>query len=477
MKSDQIFDAMGEIDERYLISAWSRIDGGERRLQQGKRMSVRAFQGALPYAAALLVLLVSAFSVAMTVNADFRNAVFRFFHIPTAEVVLPKEEEPGQPGSLGDLNTIGNKTLGDSAEVTYLRVNGNMDWSDGVVWTAGYEEESAGQILGASKVENGQLIPLEPHVETLEYLWDGELYQIRFEWYDNNGRMCTRARDFDLDTYKAWQVLAKDGRTDLCVILLGRGAQIDYTSRPLLYNLKTKEITDVLAGCEALDSRLINEVEFSPDLSKVLLGCDQGSITYYYNTAEKTLQSLDDLAGREVWSAWFVDDDTLACTFQEEDGTYTCRTMKLSTGDFADIFSKLPKKTRDADFGLIVTGGRYGLFVDERHSTYVYDYKTGERALVEGFPFPSGGTFLSSNAAGDKILFSLSDSGAEGLGVSQIGVLDLKKRIFTLLDRRGYETRRENVISWFDNDRIAIQAATDAERSDGSLYLYLYTIR
>lgn len=477
MKSEQIFDAIGEVDDRYLVSAWSRIDSRKERFKQKKMIQTRAFPRGFAYAAAMLVLLVSAFSVAMTVNADFRNAVFRFFHIHTADVVLPKEEEPGQPGGLGDINTMGSTNLEGRVDVTYLQVNGNMDWSNGVVWTASYEEETAGQILGAYGVQNGQLMRLEPHVETLEYLWDGEPWQINFEWYENNGRICTRARDYDPETNQAWEVLAKDGQSDLCVIILSRGAQLEYTSRPLLYNLRTKKITDVLAECRTLDSQLINEIEFSPDLSAVLLSCNQGSDYYYYNMAGRTLKSLRELTGRDVWSAWFLDDNTIGCTFKEADGTYTCRAIAMPSGDSVEIYTGMREKNRDTDFGLIFTGGRYGLFVDENRNTYVCDYKTGERALVEGFQYPSGNTFTSRNEAGNKILFSLSDDNAEGLGVSQIGILDLEKRSFTLLDREGYETRREISIGWFDNDRVAIQAATDAERTDSSLYLYIYAIK
>ena len=114
--------------------------------------------------------------------------------------------------------------------------------------------------------------------------------------------------------------------------------------------------------------------------------------------------------------------------------------------------------------------------MDREHNTYVYDCRTGERTPVEGFQYPSGSTFTSQNKAGDKILFGLSDNDVPGLGVVQIGILDLEKRSFTLLDREGYEVRREGVMGWLDNDRAVIEAYKPADRSDGIRYLYIYSL-
>lgn len=523
MKSDKIFDAIGKAEDRYIVSAWNRINkmreasgtdgidetermnskygtdrnkrknvmdkksrtdemnGMRKTIKQSKMIRNSAFHKFMYSAAAIIVLLVSFFSVAMAVNADFRAALFRFFHIPTADVVLPKEEEPEQPGSLGDINYIDSKNIGDKAEVDYVQVNGNMAWSDGVIWVASYEEETNGEIMGAYALENGQLTSLEPHAEKLEYIWDGETYEISFDWYEHNGKVHVFAHEFDRESYKEWFVQAGNGESDYVIIELGRGAQSEYTSRPLIYDLKTKKVTDVLEGCEISESQLISDIEFSPDLSKVLIGGNQGMgspyCQYYYDVTGKVLKPLDELTGAEVSGAFFLDDNTINCILEDEDGSLTCRSYTVPSWEFIEIYAGLPGKRWDTDFGVMFTGGRYVLFVDMEHNTYVYDCKTGERALVEGFKYPSGNAGVTLNKAGDKILFDLTDSSAPGLGVSQIGVLDLEKRSFTLLDREGYEVRFEGSMSWFDNDRVAIQAYEDNEPSVGIQYLYIYTIK
>lgn len=104
MRSGKIFDAIGGINDKYIISAWNRINGG-RKINKGNGIYEK--RGFLYSAAALVLALASFFGVAMAVNADFREAVFRFFHISTADV-LPGEDEAGKPGSL---DVYGDKVL------------------------------------------------------------------------------------------------------------------------------------------------------------------------------------------------------------------------------------------------------------------------------------------------------------------------------------------------------------------------------
>jgi hypothetical protein len=120
---------------------------------------------------------------------------------------------------------------------------------------------------------------------------------------------------------------------------------------------------------------------------------------------------------------------------------------------------------------MIFTGTRYGLYVDSDKTTYVYDFKTGTRAIAEGFAYSGEDATVTMNANGTKMLFAMFDQDADGLGISQLGVIDMEKGTFTILDREGYEIREEAAVGWFDNDRISILAAN----SSGKNYLYLYS--
>ena len=74
--------------------------------------------------------------------------------------------------------------------------------------------------------------------------------------------------------------------------------------------------------------------------------------------------------------------------------------------------------------------------------------------------------------SGNKLLYYSSDSKAEGLGISQLGVVDLEKGTFIAFDREGYRNLYEEGIGWSNDSTVSINARS----SDGETrYLILYT--
>lgn len=134
-------------------------------------------------------------------------------------------------------------------------------------------------------------------------------------------------------------------------------------------------------------------------------------------------------------------------------------------------FSNLPTYSRISGNGFIFTGIRYGLYIDLDKTTYVYDFKEKTRALVEGLTYSGENASININPKGTKILVTMFDQAVDGLGISLLGVIDMEKGTYTVLEREGYEVRRENTVGWFDNDRISILASN----SSGENYLYLYS--
>lgn len=296
-------------------------------------------------------------------------------------------------------------------------------------------------------------------------------WQISFDWYEKNGTLYTNARNYDPAASMEWSVSAARDSSDFLILTLGFGQQIEYTQYPFLYNVRTKELLDVLARCRLPEGQRITQTAFSPNLSRILINCDNGAAVYCYDIAEEKLVSLNEASGLEEPEASFLDDNTIRCLSIEENGLYHCRTVEMPSGKCTERFSHLPRLEGDFHSGIALTGGRYGLYVNEDRSVMVYDFKSGDYATVENFKYPEDDVFLTLNPAEDKILFIRETSEADGLGVSQLGVLNLVSRTFVLLDREGYETRRETSVGWFDNDRVAIRAD-----SQGCGYLYLYTV-
>ena len=185
-----------------------------------------------------------------------------------------------------------------------------------------------------------------------------------------------------------------------------------------------------------------------------------------------TLQDLSERCGMKVMSAWFIDDDTVGCLWEDEEFRCTCRVLSLTTGESVELFSDMGRIRWSSESGIILTGGRYGLYIDENSKVYVYDFKTGDKAVIEDFQYNQDAELIGLNRAGNKMLFYRSADQADGLGVSRIGILDLEKHSMILFDREGYEIRREGTMGWFDDERVVIWANTEEYG-----YLYLFTVK
>lgn len=478
MKADRLLDVIGRIEDAYIVSAQNRL--GEFREDQTfcRGNSVRrGYRRALLTAAAVFLVLLSSFTAAMAASEEFRNAVFRFFHI-SGPVRVPDLEESGEDPEL--IGIAGSMMVENAVEVEYIRVKGSYGHtvSGGAVYVSGGEEEGTVQ---AYTITEGKLIPLTAHREEFEYTWKDMKYRVDFEWYENDGMVSVGAGEFDPETSAGWQVGPVEGNPQYAVVTLTCGSQTEYGAYPLLYDLKNHRVEDVLEDCREIRDQNILEAEFSPDLSRILITCgenvmwydEQSRKVYCYDPEKKDCQDLSRLCGMTVMDAWFADEDTVCCVRYDEDFLYTLRVLTLSDGKYFQGFSDMPAADWSEDGrGISFNGSRYGLLITEENIC-VYDFRTGERIPVEGlqkegseyFADLSAGSF---NQEGTKLLFSQTGTG-EDIWVTRIGILDLEKKTFVSFEREGEGTPREYSISWFDNDRVGIESRTEED-----WYLYLF---
>lgn len=469
MTVDMLFDAIGKVDDTYVVSAVNRLEGASGGGSVNHRSVYRKI---LVTAATVFLVLLSSFTVAMASNEEFRNAVFRLFHISEPITVPPLGEGENQQDQ--QISIVDNTEFEDMVDVEYIRVKGGFGHTTmgGIVYANDVE---AGRVITAYAVVDGELSELEAHKETLEYTWKDNTYKIDFNWYDNNGVIKAFGRNFDLDTVTEW--IVSGGNDGFVVLDLSRGSQIDYGMYPLLYNLKTHEVVDVLSECEELKSQNILEAYFSSDLSKILVTCgqvaisydDENSTVYCYDIVSKTLQSLTELCQMDVKRAWFLDDDTVCCLWYDQEDNKILRTLTLSSREYIEVFTDMQELYSDGG-GISMLGNRHGLLVEEDGSTYVFDFRTGESFLVDGFQYSPDFDAVSFNADGTKLLFTQTSLG-ENVWVTKIGILDIEKKSLITFEREGEGTPHETTVSWFDNERVGIEAHTDEY-----WYLYLYKV-
>ena len=192
----------------------------------------------------------------------------------------------------------------------------------------------------------------------------------------------------------------------------------------------------------------------------------------------KTLVPLEELTGLEgEVSASFADNDTLVLTTHTtaEDGTWqtvTCYAYDIPTGQKTKTLDETHyyQWWEDEPYGAQLFGSRCVL-IDQDGQVRLADLKTGEQTVIEGFTYRQGDQFRPS-PSGNKLLYYASDSEAEGLGIVQLGVVDLEKGAFIAFEREGYENLYEKSIGWSNDSTVSINAtASDGETQ----YLIFYT--
>ena len=195
-----------------------------------------------------------------------------------------------------------------------------------------------------------------------------------------------------------------------------------------------------------------------------------GNSSIYATWRKKTLLPVEDVLGGQVDGVWFIDGDMVGWYTMDEDYRYTCSVTDLVRGTTTLRFADQPAYQREKEQGVVFLGGRYILEVLADRQVAVLDLLTGDETLVEGFSYPEGDSRTRINSTENKILFLTMEMDQEGLGISEVTVLNLESGVAMALNREGYDVRHESAVSWFDNDRVAISAVEEG----GSQLLSLY---
>ncbi|HZK27295.1 MAG TPA: hypothetical protein VFD00_07150 [Thermoclostridium sp.] len=465
MTAYNLLDAIGMINDEDILDAKEAVRTVVNHMtvrhgfvvrKRGRRTTICI--------AAVIAIIFGSFVTAMAVNEDFRYAVYSFFHISTPDVGLPEEDEPKQSN---DLEVIYETDIENIVNVEYIRINGNFDYGRGLIYLHG----EAGDGSAFYTIKNGQLEKLKTNETSLAYTWKGTEYDIKFSWCEEDGAIYIYSTGKEPANDAFWYVSPVNGRTDVVTLTISFGRQNDYSEYTFFLNLNTQEVTDIFDGCGVDQLSGITSTVFSKDMSKAIITCGNGTSVYYCDMNTKTLLMVSEFTGMPVNAAWFLDDNTIFSYTVDENSKCTCWHIFPSTNECTLLFTDLPIYSRTSGNGIIFTGTRYGLYVDLDKTTYMYDFKTGSRAIVEGLAYSGEDATVIMNANGTKMLYAKFDYTADSLAISQLGVIDIEKGMFTILERKGYEIRDEAAVSWFDNDRISILATN----SSGEKYLYLYS--
>lgn len=458
---------------------------------------------------AVVFMLTCMASVALAASPELRTAVLSFFHIEEREKVPGPNDSNQNDSNQNDGNQnnanqndidqpdtnqpdtnqpdISQTEIGNLVKAQYIKMDQSYGLSGGLLnnltWSDDYRTLLEARFW---EIKDNNLVPIQVDMQTsqIDVTFQGIHYQGNLYWFIWNGELYLfqgSPYGVDMRPEDQWYVEAIHGHTDVLLLKLTQGQQMEYTEYPMLYYLETGETEDFLASTGAEQLEKAYDYSWSENMRRALILCSAGADglqEWLCDLDAGTLTRLNELTGmdKEV-SACFADNDTLILTTYTTSGedetwqTVTCYAYHIPTGQKMKTLDMVHYyRWWDEPYGAQLFGSRCVL-IGEDGQVRLVDLKTGTQTVIEGFTYQTGDEFLPSPSS-NKLLYYSSDSKAEGLGIVQLGVVDLEKGTFIAFDREGYGNLYEEGIGWSNDSTVSINARTS---DGGTRYLILYT--
>ena len=484
MNSFEILQAMTDIPNEHILAVRDRLgyDSVEFPVLHVRRH--RSLRRTLALIAAVIIMVAACFTTALAVSPEFRELVFRFFHIEQEQII--PETPVTTELSVEDMFVEQKITIGDVIEGKYVHTPVSTHARSGIYLVCTDEVEMRqGSHYDGYYEENGQFIKLEEHTFNHDYVLYGNEIHVEFDWVEHNGSVSMTWVDPEVSFQKENE--SGDASAALFTFLLrweDEDGQVKGSSYPVLLNLHTGELTDILAGTDANRMYHIDKCAISPDHTKLLLGqnTDNGYALYYADLAAKQLYRVDELSGQHATACSLIG-NSLAC-WNLTDGYYTAWKIDLTTFERTELFdSKLNAvETPEADAGIVFMEGfdgwnRWGdmyigscfaLEVDEAQNVYVIDLATGTKTQIEGYTWTPN-TQRTPSPDGTKLLLA---GGPDGQDFEYVGVLDFENMTFAEFSRNNTNEVHEYLAYWFDQNTIIISSEASSESMCSDYYQY-----
>lgn len=210
-----------------------------------------------------------------------------------------------------------------------------------------------GTHYAAYTVENGELVELERHTVSQDYELNGVTYPLDFEWCMNDRQLILPYTGENYCPIAEYRYRAAPER--VFVPLYRKDINSLY---PVMLNLLTGEVTDVLSGVELEN---IHNINVSPSGNHLLLMCSSDALcedvtVWHYDIAEKTLTDITDISPHKIGGTFVSDNIICVC----EDGII--RRCNLETGELEELYNANTSGENVRMFGSSMTAGRYVLF-------------------------------------------------------------------------------------------------------------------
>lgn len=431
---------------------------------------------ALTIVAAAALLTVVCLTAAMALSVKVRQFVFDFFTgekqtIPESPVdsEIDKDSMFVEPKIIiGELEerTFHLPVSSHAGEGTFLVCTDPVEWQRGSHYDA-YREE------------HGELIKLPEYELRKTATLGGVEYDLTCDWAPN-GEGCAMTWDGGLDLGDKLAFPVFGGRAERRLVALYRRSSPESGRKypkeyPVIINMYTGEITDVLVGTGAEDLTGIYSYVLSEDERYMLMEAQEGEEFGYYvaDIENKELYSLNELSGERVDGCALLD-ESIACWSEENRFR---RGWSLSLDDYERTETFGPTKCFNPDepekggmtwipgiggivqAGITYHGCRFALDIAPDRSVTAIDLSNGERLPIEGFrwrEYPDDGSYgigLYASPDGKKLLLA---GHYDGRSNDYLAIIDFEKRAMVEIERENSNDYNEYV-GWFDNDTVVIE--------------------
>lgn len=474
-----LLDAMETIDDRFIISAQKRMGYfSETQTIPYSHKRNRPVRKAVVCIAAVIALLLASFTVAMAASEDFREFVFLIFNIEATETI---PENNGNVLPNGEIAQIGGSDIGDEISTYYFQGNGVAVPIDGILYAGEY---GSGARSFYDLSPNG-LVALPIARVEFPYSFRGTDFNIKFDYtiYGDALHFSVLAENLNEDPYKySWNLSRAGADAAKAWLLLPYDTGGDYGIYPMLLDVETKKITDILKGV-ALDGIIPVQWEFADDMSFALMsGYTEGYEMNWWicDIDSKTLSPISELTGRPMADCYLLDGSYVICYAPNESGFDLIR-YDVNSGagmmllESTNYYWMTGNGSGFRSIEYYGGQGRHALLFDEAAGITLLDLLTGKQTPLEGVE--NDGTLLTSESPdGEHIMFAFRDTSISGsLPMYKIGVLDTQTGVLKILERADYQIRSETPWGWLANNCIVVLAYD--EDAEAGWYMYVYDFK
>jgi len=474
LNTNALIDALGGVNDSYIISAWERLAPEEARPARAQTARRPAVRRALIGIAAALAILIASFSAAMALSADLRSAVLSIFRVPGVETV---PEDSGVLPSSGELEQFGVSQIGSAVNVRYFTVSGVTNIIDGLIYSAPYGEDDG----VFSELRADGLHELDTELVEFPYSFRGTDFDISFSYAVCDGTAHFRAHQKNLDEnpYKyGWDIRSAGGE-DKAWLLLPYDTPLDYGIYPLLLDLKSGEVSDVFADLP-FDGATPFVWKFTDDMRYAVVTCYTAGFKTCFkllDVGEKRLSDVSELLGREILECYPVGGSTLICFCAAGNGADVLR-FDCGSGSVSVLLEGVGLHGRDGAGGRFVNiqyygaPGRHALLVGEGGDITLIDLRSGDMLPLDGVRYDSS-LLTYESPDGTRILFARRETGViNSSAMYELGVLDTHTGTLTTLQRENYLVRAENPCGWLRGGGLCVYAVDPEQPNGHCLYVY-----